>query len=212
MSSIKQTVIVLLCVIALIVGLLVARVLREPELSTQQLQQLGAIVKQESHELADFSLVDHQGELFDKLRLQGKWSLIFFGYTHCPDVCPTTMATLSQLEKALRGSVAEGNIQYILASVDPERDTPEKLAEYVAHFNPDFIGVTGELDNMFEFARDLNSMFAKTPIDEGGGYLVDHSMSIAIINPVGKHHGFLMGPHNVSNMSQALLAIMGNYP
>lgn len=211
MSSIKQTVIVLLCVIALIVGMMVARVVRSPEISTEQLQQLGAIVKQQSTKLADFSLIDHQGRTFDNRRLQGKWSLVFFGYTYCPDVCPTTMALLSQLEQELKGSIAEDNTQYILASVDPERDTPEKLAEYVTHFNTDFIGVTGEVASMFEFARNLNSMFAKAPIDDSGSYLVDHSMSIAIINPAGEHHGFLRGPHNVANMNQALRAIMGNY-
>ncbi|MCB1661323.1 MAG: SCO family protein [Pseudomonadales bacterium] len=211
MSSIKQTVIVLLCVIALIVGMMVARVVRSPEISTEQLQQLGAIVKQQSTKLADFSLIDHQGRTFDNRRLQGKWSLVFFGYTYCPDVCPTTMALLSQLEQELQGSIAEDNTQYILASVDPERDTPEKLAEYVTHFNTDFIGVTGEVASMFEFARNLNSMFAKAPIDDSGSYLVDHSMSIAIINPAGEHHGFLRGPHNVANMNQALRAIMGNY-
>lgn len=211
MSSIKQTVIVLLCVIALIVGMMVARVVRSPEISTEQLQQLGAIVKQQSTKLDDFSLIDHQGRTFDNRRLQGKWSLVFFGYTYCPDVCPTTMALLSQLEQELQGSIAEDNTQYILASVDPERDTPEKLAEYVTHFNTDFIGVTGEVASMFEFARNLNSMFAKAPIDDSGSYLVDHSMSIAIINPAGEHHGFLRGPHNVANMNQALRAIMGNY-
>ena len=211
MSSIKQTVIVLLCVIALIVWMMVARVVRSPEISTEQLQQLGAIVKQQSTKLADFSLIDHQGRTFDNRRLQGKWSLVFFGYTYCPDVCPTTMALLSQLEQELQGSIAEDNTQYILASVDPERDTPEKLAEYVTHFNTDFIGVTGEVASMFEFARNLNSMFAKAPIDDSGSYLVDHSMSIAIINPAGEHHGFLRGPHNVANMNQALRAIMGNY-
>lgn len=211
MSSIKQTVIVLLCVIALIVGMMVARVVRSPEISTEQLQQLGAIVKQQSTKLDDFSLIDHQGRPFDNRRLQGKWSLVFFGYTYCPDVCPTTMALLSQLEQELQGSIAEDNTQYILASVDPERDTPEKLAEYVTHFNTDFIGVTGEVASMFEFARNLNSMFAKAPIDDSGSYLVDHSMSIAIINPAGEHHGFLRGPHNVANMNQALRAIMGNY-
>ena len=211
MSSIKQTVIVLLCVIALIVGLVVARVMREPAVTPQQLALMGAVVKQESRALNEFSLVDQRGERFDRSRFKGRWSLIFFGYTYCPDVCPTTMAILKQLEVELRGSIAEGNTQYILASVDPERDTPEKLAEYVAHFNPEFIGVTGNLEGMFEFARDLNSMFAKVPTDDQGNYLVDHSSSIIIINPRGEFHGFLRSPHNVENMSKALQAVMGNY-
>lgn len=212
MSSIKQTVIVLLCVIALIVGMVVARIMRTPDISPQQLQLMGAVVKQQSRALEDFSLLDHQGAVFDNRRIQGRWSLIFFGYTYCPDVCPTTMALLKQLEVELKGSIAEGNTQYILASVDPERDTPEKLADYVSHFNPDFIGVTGSLDDMFEFARDLNSMFAKAPIDEEGNYLVDHSMSIALVNPNGEFHGFLRSPHTVANMNRALRAIMENYP
>ncbi len=211
MSNVKQTVVVLVGIIFLMVGVMVARVMRTPDLSPQQLYQLGAVIKQDSKKLADFTLTDHQGKVFNNKRLDGKWSLLFFGYTYCPDVCPTTMALLNQLHTELQGTLAEGEMQTILVSVDPERDTPAKLAEYVAHFNQDFIGVTGELDAVFSFARDLNSMFAKAPLDEGGEYLVDHSMSIMLINPAGEQHGFLRNPHKLENMKQVLPVIMDNY-
>jgi len=211
MSSIKQTVIVLVCIIALIVGLVVARVLREPAMTPQQLALLGATVKQQSRALEDFSLLDQDGQPFTNQDLRGRWSLIFFGYTYCPDVCPTTMATLKQLEIKLQDTLAEGNTRYIMASVDPERDTPEQLADYVAHFNPEFIGLTGSVEEMAAFALDLNSMFAKVPTDESGSYLVDHSTSIVLVNPRGEFHGFLRSPHQVDNMSKALLAVIEDY-
>lgn len=211
MSSVKQTVIVLVAIICLMVGIIVARVMRAPEFTPQQLYQMGAVIKQDSKKLADFSLVDHQGKRFDNERLKGKWSLLFFGYTYCPDVCPTTMALLSRLQGQLEGTEAEGKTQTVLLSVDPERDTPEKLAEYVKHFNEDFIGVTGELEEVFSFARDLNSMFAKAPLDEEGGYLVDHSMSIMLINPEGEQHGFLRSPHKLEEMKQVIPVIIDNY-
>ncbi len=211
MSNVKQTVVVLVGIIFLMVGIMVARVMRTPDLSPQQLYQLGAVVKQESKKLADFKLTDHRGEQFDNQRLAGKWSLLFFGYTYCPDVCPTTMALLNRLQQEFEGDPVHDQIQVVLVSVDPERDTPEKLAEYVTHFNQDFIGVTGQLDAVFSFARDLNSMFAKAPLDEEGGYLVDHSMSIMLINPDGEQHGFLRSPHKVESMKQVLPVIMESY-
>lgn len=211
MSSIKQTVIVLVCLIALILGLVVARVLREPPMDAQQLAKMGAIVKQHSQVLNTFSLIDHQNQAFDNGRLLGKWSLIFFGYTYCPDVCPTTLALLAQMEKELINTPLSSEVQYLLASVDPERDSPEQLAQYLGHFGQGFAGVTGTTEQMFEFARDLNSMFAKVPTDEAGSYLVDHSMNIILINPAGEYHGFLRAPHQVAQMKAALLAIVNNY-
>lgn len=212
MSGVKQTVIVILCVITLIVGMVVARVIRSPSISPQQLMQMGAVIKQQQKTLADFSLTDHRGDLFDNERLKGQWSLIFFGYTYCPDVCPTTMALLNQLSKDLQGSSIDGQMQYILASVDPERDTPEQLSGYLGHFNPEFIGITGDVESIYHFAMDLNSIFAKVPMDDEGNYLMDHSANIAIINPAGEYHGFLRSPHNIANMNGAIRAIVKAYP
>lgn len=212
MSGVKRTVIVILCVITLIVGMVVARVIRSPSISPQQLMQMGAVIKQQQKTLADFSLTDHRGGLFDNDRLKGQWSLIFFGYTYCPDVCPTTMALLNQLSKDLQGSSIDGQMQYILASVDPERDTPEQLSGYLGHFNPEFIGITGDVESIYHFAMDLNSIFAKVPMDDEGNYLMDHSANIAVINPAGEYHGFLRSPHNIANMNGAIRAIVKAYP
>lgn len=211
MTGVKRTVIVILCVIALIVGMVVARVIRSPSISPQQMMQMGAVIRQEQKTLADFSLTDHRGETFDNSRLVGQWSLVFFGYTYCPDICPTTMALLNQLDEKMHGSEVDGQIQYILASVDPERDTPEQLAGYLGHFNPDFVGLTGEVETVYHFAMDLNSIFAKVPMDDEGNYLMDHSGNIIIINPAGKFHGFLRSPHTVANMNLAMRTIMDEY-
>ena len=87
--------------------------------------------------------MDHHGQVFDNDRLLGKWTLVFFGFTYCPDICPTTMGFLNELMGQLEGTEAE-DTEVVMVTVDPARDTVEQLASYVPYFNPDFTGVTGD--------------------------------------------------------------------
>lgn len=141
-----------------------------------------ALHYQHAREIKPFELTDHNGHSFTKAQLKDKWSLVFFGYTSCPDVCPTTLQNLGFIYDELK-AVAQ-NSQVLLVSVDPQRDTQDKLSQYIAYFNAEFIALRGGHDVLFPFARNMGLMYAIS--GEGEGYLVDHSASIVLINPEGK--------------------------
>jgi protein SCO1/2 len=149
-------------------------------------------------DVGDFALTDHRGEPFTPAALEGQWTLVFFGFTYCPDVCPTTMAFLDQFVGELQGTEAE-DTQVVMISVDPERDTVAQLASYVPFFNPEFTGVTGEFLDLFRLATALNTPFRKAP-GQGDDYQVDHSANVVLINPRGHYHGFFKAPLDLAKM------------
>ncbi len=128
-------------------------------------------------------------------RLKHRWSLLFFGFTHCPDVCPTTLGMLAQTEKALANLPDERRPQIVLISVDPQRDTPQQLASYVKFFSPSFTGVTGTQDAIDDFARALGVPVAISPTDNGD-YTVDHSAAIFLVDPDGAMRALFSTPHS----------------
>lgn len=152
----------------------------------QQLNKLPlpehALYYQQPRNLNSFELTDHNGQLFTQAQLKDKWSLIFFGYTSCPDVCPTTLQNLGFMYEDLQA--VTNNSQVILVSVDPQRDTQEKLNQYIAYFNREFIALRAGHEVLFPFARNMGLMYAIG--GEGDEYMVDHSASIVLINPEGK--------------------------
>jgi protein SCO1/2 len=141
-----------------------------------------ALYYQQSREIKPFELIDHNGQNFTKEQLSNKWSLVFFGYTSCPDICPTTLQNLSFIYDDLK-AIAQ-NSQVLLVSVDPQRDSQEKLAQYIAYFNSEFIALRAGHEVLFPFARNIGLMYAIS--GEGDDYLVDHSASLVLINPAGK--------------------------
>ena len=141
-----------------------------------------ALYYQQSREVKAFELTDHNGQPFNKDQLNGKWSLVFFGYTSCPDVCPTTLQNLGFIYDDLK-AVAK-NSQVLLVTVDPLRDTQEKLSQYIAYFNPEFIALRAGHEVLFPFARNMGLMYSISEDKED--YLVDHSASLVLINPDGK--------------------------
>ena len=128
--------------------------------------------------------------------LTGHWSLLFFGYTNCPDVCPVTMGTVAQAKKA---ATAINHIfpQVIFVSVDPERDKLEMLSDYVQYFDKEFIGVTGDEDMIKVLTLQMSVAYMKMAAEEGSeGYVVDHSSSLLLLNPEGKLVAFFNPPHD----------------
>ena len=141
-------------------------------------------------------LTKDDGSAFTLDDLTGEWHLLFFGYTHCPDVCPVTMGVAAQAKKIAK----ENNHifpQVVFISVDPERDKVEMLAEYVQYFDKDFIGVTGDSDMIKALTLQMSVVFMKMAPEEGNeGYLVDHSSALLLLNPEGKLVAFLNPPHD----------------
>ena len=161
--------------------------------------------------IADFQLTDQHGKPFTRNNLVGKWSFAFFGYTHCPDVCPTSLSMLAQVMKKLeKDSTLDTLPQVIFVSVDPERDTPELLAQYLPYFNPDFIGVTGDPQQLL-LTRQLGIMYGKVPGDNADDYLVDHSASIILFDPDGNFLALFGMPHDPDLIAQDFVAIKNYY-
>jgi protein SCO1/2 len=152
-----------------------------------------------SRALPDFSLIDQHGQTFGSANLIGSWTLVFFGYTNCPDFCPTTLATLAALEKRLRAANAL-RPRVLFVSVDAKRDTPEQLAKYVPYFDPEFVGLTAANQPAIEeLASKLGVGVIITPKADGT-YTVDHTTEIFVLNPQGRLAAILTGPFNVDNL------------
>ena len=202
-QGIRNTLIWTFGFIGLMLGLFVYTLLGPKTLSAEALKGLGYYGFPEAREIKPFKLVDHQGNQVDVSSLKGNWQLMFFGFTFCPDICPTTMAVLnravSKMEKAP---------QVIMVSVDPERDTVKALARYVPSFNPNFVGYTGTFDNIVGLATNLNIAFGKVPGKEPGSYTMDHAASIVVIDPEGRYAGFIKSPHQAANISQIMTTLM----
>ena len=150
----------------------------------------------------EFSLIDHHGSPFTREDLIDQWTLIFFGFTHCPDICPTTMAELAELKAQLVGTEAS-DARVVMLSVDPARDTPERLAQYVPYFHADFVGVTGDFTDILSFAQRLNAPFRKVS-EPDGAYQMEHSANVMLMNPRGDYHGFFRAPLDIPKMRVTL--------
>ena len=133
--------------------------------------------------------------------LRGHWSLVFPGFTHCPDICPTTLAILDRAHDLL-GPTASA-LQVILLSVDPERDTPEALARYLAFFNPGFAGVTGEQEQLQRLYTGLGVQHIRIP-GARGEYSVDHSAALLLVDPEGRLAGYFMPPFQAERLAADL--------
>ena len=131
-----------------------------------------------------FHLIDQNGKAFSEADLKGKWHLVFFGYTHCPDTCPTTLNELSlALDKLTKEERAD--VRIVLISVDPERDTPEVLKSYIESFDAPVVALTGTADEVKQAAKHYRVYYAKHPRSDGG-YDMDHSAIIYVMDPQGR--------------------------
>ena len=158
--------------------------------------------------LPDFSLLDQSGDLVNADTFRGQWDLVFFGFTNCPDVCPTTLQVLASARSKLIENGEETLPRIVLVSVDPDRDTPELLGQYVDYFGEGNLGVTGELEGVKTLTAALGIYFEKAPA-ENGNYGVDHSAAVLVINPDGEFAALFSAPHTVANFAHDLPIVMG---
>lgn len=149
-------------------------------------------------EIPTFSLIDHRGQLFDRDRLEGRWSLLFFGYTSCPDVCPFVLQELVKVKRSFdeRENSGREMPDVIFISVDPRRDSEARLAEYIEFFDPSFTGVSGPDSELQQLARAVGAYY-ETPGDEAGdSYLVNHASKLFLVDPSGRFLALLDDPHD----------------
>ena len=199
----------ILRIIPVLLGLVLALSCSQPQSPT--LQQ-GTLLPQ-AKLISDFSLIDHNGARFNLDRLKNHWTFTFFGYTHCPDVCPTSMAVLAQVQRRLEEAGTRELPEVAFISVDPQRDTPVALATYVPYFHSAFIGVTGDSDEIFKLTRQLGILYGKaeTESQDSENYLVDHSASIILFDPDGAFRALFGPPHDPAKIASDFLAIRGYY-
>lgn len=145
--------------------------------------------------LTDFELTQHNGAPFTNADLKGKWTLAFVGYTFCPDICPVTLAEINSIYPELQKEVTNTPLQIWFLSVDPKRDTIERLNEYVSYFNPKFVASTGPHTQLFPLVRSMGMMYSLSESTDNPNYLVDHSGSIVVINPIGNVVGRFKPKH-----------------
>lgn len=165
--------------------------------------ELIAVLKPNPIQLTDFSLTDHNNEAFDLKRLYNNNTLLFFGYTSCPDICPTTLTTINLVYKNLKTK----DVNVVFVSVDPERDKTENLADYVQYFNKNFIGVTGTKASVDELTQQFKAGYVIEEATSEGSYLVSHTSSIFLVDPQAKIIASFSPPHHADVIASQLETI-----
>jgi protein SCO1/2 len=159
--------------------------------------------------LPEFELVNHDNQPLTRSSLNGKWSLIFFGYTHCPDICPVSLQTMAEMLVAIEDPDVLEAMQVYFVSVDPERDKPEILAAYVTYFNPAFIGATATQEKLTPLTRSLGIAHdIRNKSEASTDYDVDHSSAIVLINPQAEFAGLFGAPHDALAMARDMTRIV----
>lgn len=157
--------------------------------------------------LGSFAMVNQENKPFSQKDLDGHWTFLFFGYTHCPDVCPITLSVMNRVYEQLQENDRDENVQMMFVSVDPQRDTPEKLTSYIDYFNSDFIGLTGSEDQLKSLTQQMGIVYAHGEETTPGEYLVDHTASIFLVSPEKKWVGIFSTPHKSQDIYNRFLAI-----
>lgn len=159
--------------------------------------------------LPPFELIRHDGTALTNESLKGHWTLVFIGFTHCPDVCPTALAQLKVAQKEWEALPEASRPRVLFVSVDPERDSPEHTGKYAHAFHPDSIAATGEPAKLQAFARSLSLVFMKQPPEDTANpnhYSVDHSAALAVIDPQGRMAGMIPPDHNTHGFNPQAIA------
>lgn len=171
-------------------------------------KDLIAVLRQHVIPLKTFTLTDNNEQDFKNINLENKWSFVFFGYTHCPDICPTTLVSLKHIYKALKKyPQAAKNMQVIFVSVDPVRDNAKDLDKYVKYFNKDFIALTGTEKSINHFTKQFSAAYFKEKPTASGEYLISHASSIFLVDPKTNVIASFSPPHDTATITTQYLKI-----
>jgi protein SCO1/2 len=173
----------LAAIVAFALGLILARVFVTPKALPVPATENATILPQ-PRELPALDLVDQDNRPLPRDFLRDHWTIVFFGFTQCPDVCPTTLTTLAQVKKKLSDLPANQQPRVLLVSVDPERDPPALLKSYVTFFDPSFLAASGTIAATTQAATAFSVPFAKVPLPDGG-YTMDHGAGLFVVSPKG---------------------------
>ena len=195
----------------LLLATLVAMTIRDNSKPTISPNLVG-VLNPFARQISEFELTDQHGDTFNRQRLLGEWSFVFFGYTFCPDICPTTLAVLSSMQKQLQQSPQVwSDTQVVFVSVDPQRDTKEKLSSYMDFFNDEFLALTGSKAQIDEIAHQFNAGYIIEPETSPGHYLVSHSAAIFLSDPKGQLVASFSMPHNPATIASLFREIRQTY-
>lgn len=189
----------------LLIGGLIAALLAGVGLShlmqAESQPELPGLILNPPRAISDFALQDQNGDRFDKAAAAGRWHLMFFGFTHCPDICPSTLAMMRQLKKDLPAAVSQ-QLSFDFVSIDPQRDTPALMKEYVAFFDPGFLGITGSTEAIADFADSIGIAYIK--VGDGDDYNMDHATALVLLDPQSRIKAYFSAPHKASELQRAL--------
>lgn len=202
MKPTKAIIIGVVAALAALAGLVVAQLM----LTDRGIKVSSGTLLKQPRSIEAFTLRDTSGAPFDNSRLAGQWSLVFAGFTFCPDVCPNTLGVLKSLKAKL--DEAQAPLQVVFVSVDPERDSLDRLGTYVHYFDPRFVGVTGAVAELEKLARSMSLVFAKVPGTTPDSYTMDHSSALVLINPQGQVFGYFLPPHRLDALAADLVSLI----
>jgi protein SCO1/2 len=207
MTARNTLLIAVLAIVAFALGLVLSRSWLSPRPAPPPTLE-SATLFETPRPLPALDLVDQDGQPLETLR--DHWTLVFFGFTHCPDVCPTSLTLLAATRRQLLDLPAAQQPRVLLISVDPERDTPARLREYVRFFDPSFLGATGSLDGVQQAAGAFAVPYAKVPLPQGG-YTMDHGAGVFVVAPSGNVLAYSSPPLQADVLARDYRAAVGWY-
>ena len=188
-------------------GLVVSRLTSPPGASQAVDPGIPGLLWPPPKPLSAFALDATDGQAFDLSRLKGRWSFLFFGFTFCPDVCPTTLTTMATATKQIRDALPAEDVQVVFVSIDPARDTLARTKSYVEFFDPRFVGARASVEQLEGLTGQLGVLHFRGEPDEQGHYEVDHSASIQLVDPQARRVGVFSTPHVPEDIASRYLAM-----
>ena len=213
MKPVSKNLIIIVIFIVTVLGLFINKLTTPRTLSNDELLVNGLFLFDQPKDISDFEFYSSDQASFTKSDLIGNWTLMYFGFTNCPDECPTTMYQLSKLIKILREKNFDlNNKQWVLVSIDPERDTPEMIDKYAKGFDQDFLGVSNARPMLLSLATQLsvNNVMPKHANHMDHSHLDNHVNNIILLNPKGQFAGIFRPPFEVSRLSLTYQSVTQN--
>ena len=172
--------------------------------SRSELSKLDFFLFDRPRTVSETPLLTLDGNETSLAAVSEQWQLVNFGYMFCPDICPINLRLMSDLKNEWDASDNSSRFAITHITFDPERDTPDRLSQYLDYINPSYTGLTGDIESIRKIAQQLNTVFIYEKPDEYGNYFITHSDSIAVLNPKGEYIGLFKGPYDKEKMLQAL--------